>query len=111
MNQGAYVFSQLISLVSPTSVKTCVKRYNGVYKTKHFNCWRQYFRMVFGQLTHKWDRFSRNAGDAYQMINTLRKLGVEPQAIEQPLHLSIPENKMILAFYWPIPKWKTTGGH
>ena len=29
----------------------------------------------------KWDRFSRNAGDAYQMINTLRKLGVEPQAI------------------------------
>jgi site-specific DNA recombinase len=33
----------------------------------------------------KWDRFSRNAGDAYQMINVLRKLGVEPQAIEQPL--------------------------
>ncbi|ALM47429.1 hypothetical protein AMR72_00075 [Flavobacterium psychrophilum] len=32
----------------------------------------------------KWDRFSRNAGDAYQMINLLRKLGVEPQAIEQP---------------------------
>lgn len=23
----------------------------------------------------KWDRFSRNAGDAYQMINILRKLG------------------------------------
>ncbi len=47
----------------------------------------------------KWDRFSRNAGDAYQMINTLRKLGVEPQAIEQPLDLSVPENKMMLAFY------------
>src|SRR5690242_8096736 len=44
-------------------------------------------------LFHKWDRFSRNVGDAYQMINTLRKLGVEPQAIEQPLDLSIPENK------------------
>ena len=26
----------------------------------------------------KWDRFSRNTGDAYQMITTLRKLGVEP---------------------------------
>lgn len=25
----------------------------------------------------KWDRFSRNAGDAYQMINVLRRLGVE----------------------------------
>jgi len=47
----------------------------------------------------KWDRFSRNAGDAYFMINVLRKLGVEPQAIEQPLDLSIPENKMMLAFY------------
>ncbi len=33
----------------------------------------------------KWDRFSRNACDAYQMISTLRRLGIEPQAIEQPL--------------------------
>src|SRR6476620_7670969 len=38
----------------------------------------------------KWDRFSRNAGDAYGMINALNKLGAEPQAIEQPLDLSIP---------------------
>ena len=30
----------------------------------------------------KWDRFSRNTGDAYQMISLLGKLGVEPQAIE-----------------------------
>ena len=52
----------------------------------------------------KWDRFSRNAGDAYQMINALRYLGVEPQAIEQPLDLSIPENKMMLAFYLAAPE-------
>src|ERR1700753_3733184 len=52
----------------------------------------------------KWDRFSRNAGDAYQMINILRKLGVEPQAVEQPLDLSIPENKMMLAFYLAAPE-------
>ena len=52
----------------------------------------------------KWDRFSRNAGDAYQMINTLRKLGVEPQAIEQPLDLPVPENKMMLAFYLAAPE-------
>ena len=38
----------------------------------------------------KWDRFSRNAGDAYQMIGMLRKLGIEPQAVEQPLDLSVP---------------------
>lgn len=52
----------------------------------------------------KWDRFSRNAGDAYQMINVLREFGVEPQAIEQPLDLSIPENKMMLAFYLAAPE-------
>ena len=52
----------------------------------------------------KWDRFSRNAGDAYQMIGILRKHGIEPQAIEQPLDLSIPENKMMLAFYLAAPE-------
>lgn len=52
----------------------------------------------------KWDRFSRNAADAYQMISMLRKLGIEPQAIEQPLDLSIPENKMMLAFYLAAPE-------
>ncbi|WP_134091849.1 recombinase family protein [Olivibacter sp. XZL3] len=52
----------------------------------------------------KWDRFSRNAPDAYNMINTLRKLGVEPQAIEQPLDINIPENKMMLAIYLTAPE-------
>ena len=52
----------------------------------------------------KWDRFSRNAGDAYQMISTLVKLGIEPQAVDQPLDLSIPENKMMLAIYLAAPE-------
>ncbi|WGQ12602.1 recombinase family protein [Pedobacter gandavensis] len=52
----------------------------------------------------KWDRFSRNTGDAYHMINLLRKFGVEPQAIEQPLDLAVPENKMMLAFYLAAPE-------
>ena len=52
----------------------------------------------------KWDRFSRNASDAYQMISTLRKIGVEPQAIEQPLDMNIPENKMMLAVYLTTPE-------
>lgn len=52
----------------------------------------------------KWDRFSRNAGDSYQMINLLNKMGAEPHAIEQPLDLSIPENKMMLAFYLASPE-------
>jgi site-specific DNA recombinase len=52
----------------------------------------------------KWDRFSRNAGDAYQMISVLNTLGIEPQAVEQPLDLSIPENKMMLAIYLAAPE-------
>lgn len=52
----------------------------------------------------KWDRFSRNAADAYAMINTLGSCGTEPQAIEQPLDLSIPENKIMLAFYLAAPE-------
>jgi site-specific DNA recombinase len=52
----------------------------------------------------KWDRFSRNAGDAYGMISQLNRLGVEPQAIEQPLDLNIPENKIMLAFYLAAPE-------
>src|ERR1700722_3826252 len=52
----------------------------------------------------KWDRFSRNAGDAYQMINVLKKLGVEPQAIEQPLDMSVPESKIMLAIHLSAPE-------
>lgn len=52
----------------------------------------------------KWDRFSRNAGDAYQMISLLTKLGVEVQSVEQPLDLFIPENKMMLAIYLAAPE-------
>jgi site-specific DNA recombinase len=52
----------------------------------------------------RWDRFSRNTGQAYYAIKTLRQLGVEPHAIEQPLDLSIPENGMMLAFYLAIPQ-------
>ncbi|MDI1355351.1 MAG: recombinase family protein [bacterium] len=52
----------------------------------------------------KWDRFSRNAPDAYAMIKTLHSFGVEPQAIEQPLDIGVPENKIMLAFYLAAPE-------
>ena len=65
---------------------------------------KKYKNKVDFILFTKWDRFSRNAGDAYQMISLLRKLGVEPQAMEQPLDLAIPENKMMLAFYLAAPE-------
>jgi site-specific DNA recombinase len=52
----------------------------------------------------KWDRFSRNTSDAYSMIKVLREMLVEIQAIEQPIDLSIPENKLILAIYLATPE-------
>ena len=52
----------------------------------------------------KWDRFSRNAPEAYNMINQLGKLGIEPQGIEQPLNLEIPEQKFLLALYLTAPE-------
>ncbi|WP_118975913.1 recombinase family protein [Taibaiella koreensis] len=47
----------------------------------------------------KWDRFSRNAGDAYYMITQLRNLDIQPQAIDQELDFAVPENKIILGVY------------
>ncbi|MGM9475182.1 recombinase family protein [Pedobacter sp. GSP4] len=53
----------------------------------------------------KWDRFSRNTADAYQMIRTLTvDYLIEPVAIEQPLDLSVPESKTILAVYLSMPE-------
>ncbi len=51
-----------------------------------------------------WSRFGRNAGDSYGIIKQLNKLNIEPQAIEQPLDLKVPENKMMLAFYLASPE-------
>lgn len=51
-----------------------------------------------------WDRFSRNIMDAYMMIDQLKKYGILPFAIEQPIDLTIPENKVLLAVYLVIPE-------
>ena len=53
MNQGKYVFSQLMSFVSHNDFIACVQRYSGDYKVKDFTCWKQFLCMAFGQLTHR----------------------------------------------------------
>ncbi len=52
----------------------------------------------------RWDRFSRNTGEAYQMIANLKNMGTNPHAVEQPLDLNIPENKLMLALYLAAPE-------
>lgn len=53
MNNGRYVFSQLISLISHKQFQTLVKRHKGDHKIKDFTCWKQFLCMAFGQLTHR----------------------------------------------------------
>ena len=53
MNQGKYIFSQIIELVSHKQFQALVKRYDGDYKVKEFSCWKQFLCMAFGQLTHR----------------------------------------------------------
>ncbi len=53
MNQGKYVFSQIMELVSSTSFETIVNRHFGDYKVREFSCWKQFLCMAFGQLTHR----------------------------------------------------------
>jgi hypothetical protein len=53
MNQGKYIFSQIMELVSHKVFTACVNRYKGDFKSKHFSCWKQFLCMAFGQLTHR----------------------------------------------------------
>lgn len=53
MNQGKYVFSQLMSLVNPKDFARCVDKYQGDHRVKTFSCWHQFLCMSFGQLTHR----------------------------------------------------------
>jgi len=53
MNQGKYVFSQLIDFLSHNDFISCVSKYKGNYKVKTFSCWHQLLYMVFGQLSNR----------------------------------------------------------
>ena len=53
MNQGKYVFSQIMGLISYKQFQTIVNRHFGDYKIRDFSCWKQFLCMVFGQLTHR----------------------------------------------------------
>ena len=53
MNDGKYVFSQIMGLISSTSFQTLVTRHKGEYRVRDFSCWKQYLCMAFGQMTHR----------------------------------------------------------
>lgn len=50
MNDGKYVFTQVTQLVPRQIFQRLVKRYNGDYRVREFNCTNQLKYMLFGQL-------------------------------------------------------------
>jgi hypothetical protein len=50
MNNGSYVFTQLIKLLPKEAFDWIVKQYDGDKYVKHFTCWNQLLVMMFGQL-------------------------------------------------------------
>jgi hypothetical protein len=53
MNQGKYVFSQLIDFLSHNDFIRCVNKYEGNYRVRSFTCWHQLLYMMFGQLANR----------------------------------------------------------
>jgi len=51
-----------------------------------------------------WDRFSRNVTDSLIMLRRLESYGITSQAIEQPIDMTIPENKAMLAIFLTLPE-------
>jgi len=53
MNEGKFVFAQLMEHLPLTSFHRCVQRYRGEHKVKTFSCLDQFHCMAFAQLTFR----------------------------------------------------------
>lgn len=53
MNNGKYVFAQLISFLPQRAFDRFVSKYEGNKYVKHFTCWNQLLCMIFGQLSNR----------------------------------------------------------
>lgn len=53
MNQGKYVFSQVMEFVPLYQFNQYVERYQGHHYIKSFTCWEQFLSMAFGQLSYR----------------------------------------------------------
>ncbi len=53
MNNGKYVYAQVIEFLPQWLFDNYVQKYEGNKYVKHFTCWNQLLVMVFGQLTNR----------------------------------------------------------
>lgn len=105
-------FEQLTKYCDRNNI-SIIKHYREDHSAKNFNRpefhnFLQFVKKNKGQvnllLITSWDRFSRNLTDSLVMLRTLNSLGIQVQAIEQPIDMSIPENKAMLAIFLAIPE-------
>ncbi|MNS70933.1 putative DNA-invertase from lambdoid prophage Rac [compost metagenome] len=94
--------------------KICiVKHFEDDFSAKNFNRpeWKNLMdyvaknkKQIDKVLFTKWDRFSRNAEEAHTVIRKFSAMGIEVNSIEQPLDLTNPDNKVMLAMYLILPE-------
>lgn len=53
MNQGKYVFSQIMEFLDNDKFRRIVQKYHGDKGIRSFTCWNQLMCMLFGQLTNR----------------------------------------------------------
>ncbi len=53
MNQGKYVFAQIVEFLPQRVFDRFVQQYDGNKYVRHFSCWNQLLCMLFGQLTNR----------------------------------------------------------
>lgn len=53
MNQGQYIFSQIIDFLPKKKFDRCVDKYNGNHNMHTFSCFDQFLCMAFAQLTYR----------------------------------------------------------
>ena len=53
MNQGKFVFSQIVTFIPSRVFDRCVNAFQGDKWIKYFTCWNQLLCMMFGQLSNR----------------------------------------------------------
>lgn len=91
-----------------------IKYFEEDYSAKNFSSRPEFQKLMRFAKSHKkeidalyflrWDRFSRNISEAYRIIGEFNELGIEVNAIEQPLDLNLIENKVLLALQLVLPE-------
>lgn len=51
MNEGQYIFSQVIRFIPRYQFDKCVDKYQGDYRVHELTCYNQFLHLLFGQLT------------------------------------------------------------